>query len=456
MHTEELIKKYNVPVPRYTSYPTVPLWDSVDLKSSEWLEAVNKCFDETNQHNGISLYIHLPFCEALCTYCACNKQITRDHTVEDPYINSVLKEWDIYVKQFKSRPILRELHLGGGTPTFFSPENLEFLISNILKTVDLHSEYEFSFEGHPNNTTYEHLKTLYDLGFRRVSYGVQDLDEKVQLVINRIQPYENVKRATLEAREIGYTSVNFDLVYGLPLQTTKSIEMTIDQITELMPDRIAFYSYAHVPWKKTGQRKFSEKDLPSDAEKRALYQLGKEKLLKLGLKDVGMDHFALSEDSLFKAFENKKLNRNFMGYTTSQSELLIGLGTSSISDAKYAYAQNLKETSLFEAQIATGDLAVFKGHKQTEEDRILRKAILDIACHAELKLTAELKAHLPENAMSVWQEMEKEGIIELTEQELKLTPELGKMFLRNVCAVADKRMYLKEQHGEKTMFSKSI
>ncbi len=456
MTIEELIKKYNVPVPRYTSYPTVPMWDTVDISSAQWLQAVNKCFDETNANKGISLYIHLPFCESHCTYCACNKQITRDHTVEDPYISSVLREWQIYLNSFKTKPIIRELHLGGGTPTFFSPENLSLLISGILKTADLHPDHEFSFEGHPNNTTFNHLKTLYDLGFRRVSYGVQDLDIKVQTVINRIQPFENVQRATLDARKIGYTSVNFDLVYGLPLQTLQSIEFTIDKIAELKPDRIAFYSYAHVPWAKTGQRKFSEKDLPSDAEKRALYELGKQKLMALGLADIGMDHFALPGDEMFAAHKAERLHRNFMGYTTSQSELLLGLGTSSISDAKYAYAQNLKETSLYQAQIKTNDLAVFKGHIQTEEDRILRKVILDIACNGKLQLSEQVRKTLPPNAFLVWKEMEKEGIVELSETYLKLSPELGKMFLRNVCSVADKKLFGHAGVNEKNMFSKSI
>jgi len=424
--------------------------------STEWLQLVNKSFDESNKTKGISLYIHLPFCESICTYCACNKQITRDHGVEDPYISAVLKEWSYYLKSFKEKPILRELHLGGGTPTFFSPENLNILISNILDTVDLHPEHEFSFEGHPNNTTYEHLKTLYDLGFRRVSYGVQDQDLKVQTIINRVQPFENVKRATEDARKIGYHSVNFDLVYGLPLQTLSSIEKTINEINELSPDRIAFYSYAHVPWKKTGQRKFSEKDLPSDAEKRALYELGKKMLIEMGLRDIGMDHFAKPGDNLFKAFENGTLNRNFMGYTTSQSELLIGLGTSSISNAKYAYAQNLKETSLFQSQINSGDLAIFKGHKQTLEDRILHRAILDVACMGKLKLTDEVKEFLPENAFELWDEMKKEDILTLDNDVLELTPELGKMFLRNVCAVLDKRMYNKQKQGQETKFSKSI
>lgn len=335
---ETLIKKYNVPAPRYTSYPTVPYWDTAAFSATKWHQIVKKAFDETNEERGISLYIHLPFCESLCTYCGCNKRITKNHKVEDPYIEAVLEEWQMYKQIFGKKPILRELHLGGGTPTFFSPENLKWLVSTILKDVEIYPVHDFSFEGHPNNTTVEHLQVLYDQGFRRVSFGVQDLDLKVQVAINRIQPFKNVKHVTEAAREIGYTSINFDLIYGLPFQVLKGVGETIDKVGELMPDRIAFYSYAHVPWLKTGQRGYADEDLPDNEEKRRLYELGKEKLTALGYEDIGMDHFSLPEDTLYKAAKNGTLHRNFMGYTVCNTELLIGLGTSAISDAKYGYA----------------------------------------------------------------------------------------------------------------------
>jgi len=347
-----LIKKYNVPVPRYTSYPTVPFWDTNKPSPKQWFDIVKHTFDQTNEEQGISVYIHLPFCESLCTYCGCNTRITKNHKVEGEYIVSLLTEWKQYLSVFDTKPIIRELHLGGGTPTFFSPENLKSLIVQLLEGCEIHPDHEFGFEGHPNNTTKAHLQVLYDVGFRRVSYGIQDLDLKVQETINRIQPYENVERATLDAREVGYESVNFDLIYGLPHQTTTTVADTIQQITKLSPDRIAYYSYAHVPWVKPGQRSYSTSDLPANGEKQQLYELGKSLLTNLGYVDVGMDHFALKTDELYKAMRQGTLHRNFMGYTVSNTSLLIGLGTSAISDAKYAYLQNKKKVEEYKSDIS--------------------------------------------------------------------------------------------------------
>ena len=220
-----LLGKYNVPVPRYTSYPTVPFWTE-EFDIARWKEAFREEFLKNNVQNGISLYLHLPFCESLCTYCGCNKKITTNHSVEGEYINAISKEWKLYKQLMSESPILSEIHLGGGTPTFFSPANLATIVDSITRRAVVHPHHEFSIEGHPNNTTKYHLKALYDLGFRRISYGVQDHDPEVQRVINRIQPLENVRRATEEAREIGFKSVNFDLIYGLPKQTLPGIEKT--------------------------------------------------------------------------------------------------------------------------------------------------------------------------------------------------------------------------------------
>src|SRR5688572_30265169 len=236
-----LLRKYDVPTPRYTSYPTVPCWDQKTFTNEKWVSAVQKSFAESNEEKGISLYIHLPFCESLCTYCACATRITQSHKVEIPYIQAILKEWEHYKTIFGGRPSIREIHLGGGTPTFFSPQNLHWLITYLLEGCDVHPQSEFSFEGHPNNTTREHLQTLFDLGFSRVSFGVQDLNEKVQRTINRIQPFENLERVTNLAREIGYGSVGFDLIYGLPFQNPFTVSDTIDQVLTLRPDRLAFY-----------------------------------------------------------------------------------------------------------------------------------------------------------------------------------------------------------------------
>ena len=255
MLSKYLIDKYNVAAPRYTSYPTVPYWNKEPFDKQLWAKHVRSAFEVSNKKDGISVYIHLPFCENLCTYCGCNTRITKNHAVEQPYIEALLIEWAMYCHMFTDRPILREIHLGGGTPTFFSPENLKRLIKSILADADVHPEADFGFEGHPANTTYEHLKVLYELGFRRLSLGIQDFDPKVQFIINRIQTFEQVKEVTEQARQIGYTSINYDLIYGLPLQTIESLTDTVEKVNLLMPDRIAFYSYAHVPWIKPGQRR---------------------------------------------------------------------------------------------------------------------------------------------------------------------------------------------------------
>ena len=219
-----LVNKYNIAGPRYTSYPTVPYWNNETFSLKKWRASLIQSFKESNSKEGISLYIHLPYCESLCTFCGCNKRITKQHNVESPYINAVLKEWSLYLELFDEKPIIKELHLGGGTPTFFSPENLQLLIDGIFRHATRAENYEFSFEGHPNNTTREHLQTLYDLGFRRVSYGVQDYNETVQRAIHRMQPFENVKRATELAREIGYTSIGHDIIFGLPFQTIEHVK----------------------------------------------------------------------------------------------------------------------------------------------------------------------------------------------------------------------------------------
>jgi oxygen-independent coproporphyrinogen-3 oxidase len=338
-----IVQKYNVPGPRYTSYPTVPYWEEEKFHLEDWKNTLLQSFKESNASEGISLYIHLPFCESLCTFCGCNKRITKRHEVEDPYITAVIKEWKLYCDLFPRKPIIREIHLGGGTPTFFSPENLERLINGILQFATIAPEHEFSFEGHPNNTTKKHLQSLYDLGFRRVSFGVQDYSTTVQEAIHRIQPFHNVAKVTFWAKEIGYTSIGHDLIFGLPFQTITEVKDTIDKTKSLFPDRLAFYSYAHVPWiKGNGQRGFNDEDLPKDDEKRMLYEEGKKQLAQNGYHEIGMDHFALDKDSLYTSFNEGKLHRNFMGYTASKTQLMIGLGVSSISDSWYSFAQNEK------------------------------------------------------------------------------------------------------------------
>jgi oxygen-independent coproporphyrinogen-3 oxidase len=437
-----LINKYNVSVPRYTSYPTMPFWQTQDFRAWE---------RHVGQEMQTSLYIHLPYCESLCTFCACHKRITKNHAYEKPYIEAVLKEWELYVALFGESPVIEEIHLGGGTPTFFSPENLEILIKGILSKAKLPQKYEFSFEGHPNNTSYEHLKTLYDLGFRRVSFGVQDYDPKVQEAIHRIQPFEAVERVTLWAKEIGYTSISHDLVFGLPFQTRAGFKKTVKKTLALNPDRLSLYSYAHVPWiKGIGQRGYSEENLPAPEEKRALYEDARGEFEAFGYFEIGMDHFAKTNDRMFTAYQEGNLNRNFMGYTTTNSRQLIGLGASAISDAWTAMAQNEKNVDAYLKLLEQGKLPVVKGHTQTEEDLTRRKIIHDIMCKFEAHWPHYLHTPSVEEQLC---SLEADGIIVLKGKNLVVT-EVGKAFIRNVCAVFD--AYLVPGENLQGTFSKAI
>lgn len=448
-----LISKYNIAAPRYTSYPTVPYWDSTPTQE-QWKELVLASFQKTNHSNGISLYIHLPYCESLCTYCACNTRITVNHKVEEPYIKTLLKEWDLYLNTFNEKPRIKEIHLGGGTPTFFSCENLSKLINGILVTSELCPDAEFSFEAHPNNTTGEHLQTLYNLGFRRVSFGIQDFDPVVQHAINRLQSFNQVKTVFDEAKKIGYTSINFDLIYGLPFQTLHSVIDTINQVNILKPDRIAFYSYAHVPWIKPGQRKFTEKDLPADIEKRNLYEKGLELFKQNGYVDIGMDHFALTSDSLFIASENKTLHRNFMGYTHHYTELMIGLGASSISDTWNGFSQNLKTIEAYQEAVNKNEFPIFKGHILTGQDLIIRKHILNLMCHGETHWCTEaIHWDALQEGVKRLQELEHDGLVKIFPQSLIIT-EQGKAFLRNICLCLDSRYW--EKTPEAAIFSSAV
>lgn len=447
----ELIQKYNVPAPRYTSYPTVPLWTD-DLHEESWLELVKKAYDDFGDEEGITLYIHLPYCESLCTYCGCNKRITKNHAVETPYIDSIIKEWSKYLDTLDTKPKLAGIHLGGGTPTFFSPESLQEMLRFILGTAVVMPNAEFSFEGHPNNTTRGHLQTLYDLGFRRVSYGIQDFNLDVQNAIHRIQPFEKVKEATDVAREIGYESVNFDLIYGLPHQTSDTIRDTFEKVSLLQPDRIAYYSYAHLPSSFPAQKSFQD-FLPVESEKRSLYEKGKEILKSMGYLEVGMDHFALPNDPLYISKQKKTLHRNFMGYTTSPSKILIGLGNSSISDIYYAYAQNNKVIEPYKEQIGNGDFAIVRGHKMSGEDIHTRNLILQLICNQEAKWEASFYEHIEISNFKQLVTFETEGLLAFDEKGIRIL-DAGMPFIRNICMVFDRRMQKKEQ--KQFEFSKAI
>ncbi len=455
MQNAALIQKYNIPGPRYTSYPTVPYWDKAKLDHTAWIKSLQRAFNESNSQEGISLYIHLPYCESLCTFCACHKHITTRHSVEDEYIDALLQEWKLYIDLLDEMPIVKEMHLGGGTPTFFSSENLKRLIEGIFEPASRHENYDFSFEAHPNQTSKEQLQTLYNLGFRRTSFGIQDYDTKVQVAINRIQSYERVEQIHHSCKEIGYESISHDIIFGLPHQTTQSIKETIAKTVRLRPDRIAYYSYAHVPWiKGVGQRGFDENDLPKDAQKRELYELGKQLFFDAGYVEIGMDHFALPHDKMHQAMVQKRLHRNFMGYTAGKTKLMIGLGMSAISDSWYAFAQNEKRVEDYVKRVAKGELPLFRGHLLTDEDLRVRQHILNLMCNLETSWQDEdLRLDDIDAVLARLDEMKADNLIEIHENGI-VVKESARMFVRNVCMAFDLRLAASQPQGQ--IFSMTI
>lgn len=449
MIDDSLIRKYNVPCPRYTSYPTVPYWDTTPSEN-EWFNLLDKKVSDLDEGK-FSLYIHLPFCESLCTYCGCNTRITKNHAVETPYIDSLLAEWSKYKNYLKDVEI-EEIHLGGGTPTFFKSENLKLLLSTILNDVKRSESFSFSFEAHPANTTFGHLYQLRELGFDRLSLGIQDFDLKVQKAINRVQTFEQVKKVVDEARSLGYKSVNFDIIYGLPFQTVEAVKTTIDYVKRLMPERIAFYSYAHVPWKHKAQRRYTEADLPSNEIKRSLYENGREWLEEAGYKAIGMDHFALEQDDLYQSYSQGKMHRNFMGYTPNRSDLLIGLGVSAISDIGLAMLQNKKVVEDYNQDITEGNMSIEKGHVLSEEDLVIREHVLDLMCHNSTDIPAgfPISEEVLGDRLS---ELLSDDLVEFNKDKI-LIKERGETFVRNVALCIDQRYWNNKK--DTPTFSKSI
>ena len=452
---EDLIKRYDVPGPRYTSYPTVPFWKNEPLEADQWMASMekNKDFFSSNE---ISLYVHLPFCESLCTFCGCHKRITKNHSVEQPYIDTLLEEWFLYQQKLSYSPLIKELHLGGGTPTFFKPSELTRLVKGLFRSEKVDpKEVELSCEAHPKNTTDKHLMELYDFGFRRLSLGVQDYNPEVQKAINRIQPFEQVEKVHTKARLIGYSSISHDLVFGLPKQQLSDMLYTVERTLELMPDRISLYSYAHIPWVKgNGQRGYDESDLPKSEVKRELYERSKELLLNAGYIEVGMDHFALPNDDLAIAFKARKLHRNFMGYTTKSTNTMIGLGMSAISDSWFGFAQNDKSVEGYTERIKRGELPIFRGHVLSALDVEIRTYILDLMCHFETKFNENSGfKNIHETIKDGLTQMVSDGLVKLDGNTVRITSD-GVPFVRNCCMVFDQN--LKPETPTERMFSRTI
>lgn len=451
--SDPLIAKYDVAGPRYTSYPTVPYWDATPSEQ-QWLERIANALRQGSEH-GAALYLHIPFCRALCTFCGCNTRITRSHSFVPPYLQSLLGELDLYRRQLGVAQLeIGELHFGGGTPTFLTPEELESLLAGLFARIRPRAGAVAGVEVDPRVTTAAQLAILARYGFRRISLGVQDFDPKVQDIVNRVQSEQQVREVTEAARALGYDSVNYDLIYGLPLQTRSSVEATMDAVCRLRPDRIALYGYAHVPWIKPGQRRFTEIDLPEGEEKRALYELGRERLEREGYREIGLDHFALETDSLWKALTSGALHRNFMGYTTAFTRPLIGLGVSAIGDSGDAFAQNEKDLQRYQERVGRGELPIQRGHLLNEEDQVLRRHIL--------RLMTRLQTHwdAPQDftdyvgqARQRLLEPAADGLVQLEAASCRVT-EKGRPFLRNICMAFDAR--LARRMPDKALFSRTV
>jgi oxygen-independent coproporphyrinogen III oxidase len=450
---DPLMAKYDVAGPRYTSYPTVPYWEATPSEG-QWIERIGSALGEAGEH-GAAIYLHIPFCRALCTFCGCNTRITRSHNFVPPYIRSLLAELDLYRRQLGvSQLEFGELHFGGGTPTFLTPEELESLLAGLFERVRPRADAVASIEVDPRVTTGAQLEVLARYGFRRISLGVQDFDPRVQEIVNRVQSEQQVREVTQLARALGFDSVNFDLIYGLPLQTRASIDATMDAVCRLRPDRIALYGYAHVPWIKPGQRRFTEIDLPEGEQKRALYELGRERLEREGYREIGLDHFALETDSLWQALRSGTLHRNFMGYTTAFTRPMIGLGVSSIGDAGDAFAQNEKDLQRYQERVALGELPIQRGHLLDPEDQILRRHIL--------RLMTRLETHWDQpadytdyvaTAMQRLAEPAADGLVQLGEASCQVTQK-GRGYLRNICMAFDAR--LARRMPDKALFSRTV
>lgn len=439
---QRLIPKYERPGPRYTSYPTAPVW-SEEFGEDELRDALARATDRP-----LSLYIHIPFCERLCTFCACNRTITRDHSVAGPYLDSLEDEARKVAETIGGERPCVQLAVGGGTPTYLS----ELELARMCEIADAHFPprpgAERSIEVDPRVTRREQLEVLAEHGFNRISLGVQDMSPKVQKAINRVQPRAMTEELTENARALGFGSVNFDLIYGLPFQTTDSFDDTLTQVIELRPDRIALYSYAHVTWISKQQRGFENKDLPSAEQKLAIFLLANERLAEAGYLFFGLDHFALPDDELSSAARGGDLRRNFMGYTTKASVDLIGLGASGISELADAYAQSLRTPAEWSERISAGRLATMRGWSLSEDDLRRKWLIQRLMCQGEISPRAyedsfgePLSARIPslEERLAP---LVADGLLSTRGDEYELTPR-GRVFLRPVAMTFD--AYLSEQ-----------
>jgi len=431
----DLLYRHSEPAPRYTSYPTVMHWKTPPPVEA-WLTDVRAALAPAAARLGV--YVHIPFCQALCSFCGCNVRIVRNHALAAPYVDTVLREFALYREALAgTRLRVGELHLGGGTPTFLPAQEMDRLLDGILQHCEIAPGADLAIEADPRNTTREQLVVLRRHGFTRLSLGLQDFDPRVQEIVNRVQSLEQVARVADWARDLEFTSVSFDLIHGLPLQTAESLRHTLDTTGRLRPDRISFLPYAHVPWIKSSQRQYTEADLPERATRGQLFAQGRERMGAWGMVEIGMDQYALARDALAQALATQRLHRNFMGFTASPTQALIGLGVSAIGHGAAAYAQNEKNLQQYEARVVADALPLQRGHLLGTDDRRIRSHLWNLLCASHTTVSAaEQKLQWWQQALRSLQALQHDGLVQLSGEDIAVT-ELGRAFLRNICAALD-------------------
>jgi oxygen-independent coproporphyrinogen-3 oxidase len=453
--SDAFLDKYNRPGPRYTSYPTAPVWKD-DFGPEDFEKYCARADDRATP---VSLYMHLPFCESLCLFCACTVSIQKDKRVAIPYLETLKGEIDHIAGHVSKKRRVIQFHWGGGTPTYLSPAQMDDLFEYTRERFSFAPDAEIGIEIDPRVTSREHLETLRRLGFNRLSMGVQDFEPKVQETIHRIQPYEMTRDLIIAARQLGFESLSVDLIYGLPYQTAASFRATISQTITLEPDRVAMFSYAHVPWLKKQQGSFAN-HLPEGMEKFRIFRTGLEEFLATGYVYIGMDHFAKPGDELALAQQKRTLHRNFQGYTTKAGADLYGMGVSAISSLGEAYAQNRREVPAYQAAIAERGLATMRGYRLSADDQVRRAVIGRLLCHTVIpksEVEREFSISFDEYFAPEVERLEEfraEGLVSLSPGEIRVTT-LGRIFIRNVAMTFDR--YLREQQmDQRPLFSKTL
>ncbi|MFW5431449.1 MAG: oxygen-independent coproporphyrinogen III oxidase [Methylophilaceae bacterium] len=452
----ELLQEYDIAGPRYTSYPTADRFVEA-FKENAYKQALSQR-KIGRMSLPLSVYVHIPFCESLCFFCACNKVVTKHHERSAEYLAYLCREIDLHIEHLGNKPTISQLHLGGGSPTFFSDDELTTLMTKIRHSFSMSPVGEYSIEIDPRTVDERRLEYLHALGFSRLSFGVQDFNPEVQKAVHRIQPYEQVYKLVKTVRRLKFESLNVDLIYGLPKQTTDSFEHTIDQVIQLRPDRMALYAYAHLPERFKPQRRMSTYALPTAADKISMLSAAIAKLMGAGYVYIGMDHFALAKDDLAVAKRQGRLHRNFQGYSTQPDCDLIGLGVSSIGHVGASYSQNAKTLNEYYDLLDQGHIPVVRGLGLTNDDLIRRTVIMSIMCQGgveyeviELDYMIDFKSYFLSELASL-EPLENAGMVTFGDNEIEVT-EKGWFFVRAIAMTFDK--YLQADHN-RARFSKII